>query len=104
MSVGRAEVNRIAHLARLALEDDEADRLTDEMNRILEQVERLKIAGAQASASVDPSGLELKSDGARTQVDDPDVLFRSPSMFAPDWAQGFFVVPPPPGVKADDDA
>ena len=108
MSVDRAEVDRLARLARLALEDDEADRLTDEMNRILEHVERLRSADAQGAASADPSvhpsGLEVGSDDARTQLGDPDALAGSPSMFAPDWAQGFFVVPLPPGVKADDDA
>lgn len=42
MSVDREEVERIGRLAKLRLTDDEADRLTDEMNRILEHAERLR--------------------------------------------------------------
>ena len=129
MSVDRTEVDRIARLARLELEDDEADRLTDEMNRILEHAERLRTAGvdgagatgaAGGAATDDAAGKASRSEderaageaggaapagmsGARAETGEPDALDRDPSAFAPEWEEGFFVVPPPPGVTAQDD-
>ncbi len=115
MSVDRDEVGRIARLARLDLEDDETARLTEEMNRILEYAERLRSAGvdraemdhtddsprAADSGSPDQHGA---IQGARLGTGEPDALRADLSAFAPAWDEGFFVVPPPPGVKADDDA
>ena len=40
--------------------------------------------------------------GARSGVGEPDALAADPPAFAPAWDEGFFIVPPPPGVKADD--
>lgn len=41
MSVDRATVLRIAHLARIAITDDEAERLESELSRILDWVAQL---------------------------------------------------------------
>ena len=108
MSVDRDEVDRIARLARLDLEDDEADRLTDDMNRILEYAERLRTAGLENAPSAErpadkPTGIS-GMEGARGETGEPDALDRGPSAFAPAFADGFFVVPPPPGVTAEADA
>lgn len=103
MSVDREEVERIGRLAKLRLTDDEAERLTDEMNRILEHAERLRgLEEADVAGPTDPGG--PRPSGTRSAAaESPDPLHRSPSAFAPDVRQGFFVVPPPPGVVAAED-
>ena len=115
MSVHRDEVERIAGFARLDLEGDEVARLTDEMTRILEYAELLRTAGAgrysvgvgddvseaTRSAMEDPRG---SMGGAGPRSGEADPLAAHPSVFAPAWDDGFFIVPPLPGVKADDDA
>ncbi|HHK74372.1 MAG TPA: Asp-tRNA(Asn)/Glu-tRNA(Gln) amidotransferase subunit GatC [Rhizobiales bacterium] len=50
MSVDQATVRRIAHLARIAVTDDEAAHLEGELNAILHWVEQL--------GQVDTSGIE----------------------------------------------
>jgi aspartyl-tRNA(Asn)/glutamyl-tRNA(Gln) amidotransferase subunit C len=97
VSVDRAEVERIAALARLRLDDDEAEQLTGELNRILDHVEALR-----ALEEVAPTVAALPREAASTRASEegaPDALERRPDEFAPRWAEGFFVVPPPPGVQ-----
>ena len=52
------------------------------------------------TASAAPRGIE----GARPAVGSPDELAEGPEAFAPEWVEGFFAVPPPPGVAAEDEA
>ena len=104
MSVTRADVDRIAELARLRLDEAEADRLTGEMNRILEHADRLRSVGTtdviDTAKEVESSGEEVR--GARTdEPDGPDPMAHTPADFAPRFEDGFFVVPPPHGVQAD---
>mgnify|MGYP006969386848 FL=1 len=119
MSVDRDEVRRIAELARLSLDDGETQRLTEEMNRILDHAERLRNLGAAESDhktddEVTGGGREPFA-GATPEADDavavpeaddtvaaPDVLMRGLADFAPEMHDGFFTVPPPPGVVATD--
>ena len=99
MSVERDLVRRIAELARLRFEEDELEVLTGELNKILDHVEALRAvpeegqggAGAYATGSV--RTMRADETGA------PDPLGSEPRQFAPAWADGFFVVPPPPGVR-----
>ena len=124
MSVTRDDVRRIAELARLTLDEDEAERLTDEMNRILEHVDRLAEAArggapdrpgthaGQPSVDDGPGDTSGAKDhhekpthaaisGTREGSDpEPDRLIRPPADFAPRFEEGFFVVPPPHGVQA----
>ena len=114
MSVTRADIDRIAELARLRLDDAEADRLTGEMNRILEHADRLRAAesaaedekGAPAATGDGAPGEGGSSDrdvrGARVDgADGPDTLIHPPGDFSPRFEEGFFVVPPPHGVQAE---
>lgn len=103
MTVDRTEVERIAQLARLSLTDDEADRLVSEMNQILEHAMHLR-----RSAETESNGREGVRDddttasGSRPTAELPvDALHRDLTSFAPHVVDGFFVVPPPPGVSAD---
>lgn len=103
MSVDREEVQRIARLARLRLEDPEVERLTEEMSRILEHAQRLLSTGTDSSLDLG-AGEEVPVEGmagVRSEPAFPDPLDIAPEVFAPAWVDDFFVVPPPPGVTAD---
>ena len=103
MTVDRREVERVAGLARLTLERAEADRLRDEMNRILEHADRLRdAAGRGGEASSVGEGPDRDSGLRDPGIVAPDRLETGIDAFAPALEEGFFVVPPPTGVTADD--
>ena len=98
MSVTRADVVKIAALARLELEEEELERLTVELNGILEHVAQLTSLDLRETADLTP---QIRSPLPATRpeaVEEADTLSCPPSAFAPDWREGFFVVPPPPGM------
>lgn len=98
MSVSRDEVRRIADLARLRIEDDELDRLTSEMNDILEHVDALRALDAH-DPDVVPTPDARSVNAEPTAPQEPEPLDFGPDAFAPEFKDGFFLVPPPPGVK-----
>ena len=91
MSVPREEVERIAGLAALALEPAELPELTAQMDRIVGFVARL----AEAEPLQDlPDVPEAAIDSPlREDVVLPPDLARSPAELAPEFVDGFFVVP-----------
>ena len=109
MTVSLQEIRRIAALARLRFEQGEAERMAHDMSTILDHMAVL--VGADLKP-VRTSGLPGREGAARSGGDDaggedlagahrtaePDPLVRSPSRLAPDWREGFFVVPRLPGV------
>ena len=127
MSVERAEVERIARLARLALDEAEVERLTGDMNDILEHATTLRELGHAARSAeeggatpiLDGKGVDRVDGGPGTLRDaaleapgpprgtrdaaaeTPDPLLAPPEAFAPRTTEGFFIVPPPPGVTAE---
>ncbi|MDB5594523.1 MAG: gatC [Hyphomicrobiales bacterium] len=91
MSVDQATVRRIAHLARIAVQDDEVPHLQDELNAILAFVEELSavdVSGVEPMTSVIPMRLPLRPD-AVTDHAGADVVTRN----APSSEDHFFVVP-----------
>lgn len=55
MSVDTATVRRVARLARIKVTDDEAERMTNELNSILgfvEQLNEVEVAGVEPMTSV----------------------------------------------------
>lgn len=102
MSVTPSEVRRIAHLARLKVSGEELDRLTDDLNRILEHVEALGSLGSSGPEGGEVTRGELSSAHQGSELP-ADALFEGPDAFAPDWRDSFFVVPPPPGVQPGED-
>ena len=105
MRVDPDEVRRIADLARLGIDDVEVDRLTDEMNRILEYANRLRGVEVEPEAPEmsDPhdAGVSIGGGTRSIEVERPDALSDGIASFAPQEADGFFVVPPLPGVSED---
>jgi aspartyl-tRNA(Asn)/glutamyl-tRNA(Gln) amidotransferase subunit C len=65
MSVDTAVVRRIAHLARIAVDPSEVERLNSELNAILSFVETLSgvdVAGIEPIASVLPMQMKKRPD------------------------------------------
>ena len=65
MSVDADTVRRVAHLARIAVADDEVEHLRGELNAILAFVEQLgevDIAGVEPMTSVTPMALKMRAD------------------------------------------
>jgi aspartyl-tRNA(Asn)/glutamyl-tRNA(Gln) amidotransferase subunit C len=91
MSIGRDEVLHVARLAELAVREDELDRLVDQLNRIVDYVARLEQVPAERMTAPflpGPGSAALRED-----VPNPVPLARSPAELAPEFADGFFLVP-----------
>lgn len=99
MSIDREAVRRFADLARLRLGDAELDGLTDDVNRILEHVDEL---GRLEDVDEPGGGPQEALEASELEPPDhPDALLRSPEELAPEWRDGFFVVPRLPGVDPE---
>ena len=65
MSVDHATVRRIAHLARIAVADDEVEHLRGELNAILafvEQLSEVDVDGVEPMTSVTPMTMKKRAD------------------------------------------
>ncbi|WP_339765987.1 Asp-tRNA(Asn)/Glu-tRNA(Gln) amidotransferase subunit GatC, partial [uncultured Hoeflea sp.] len=65
MSVDLATVKRVAHLARIAVTDEEAARMEGELNTILGFVEHLSevdVDGVEPMTSVTPMAMKKRVD------------------------------------------
>ncbi len=91
MAVSKADVEYIAMLARLSFTDDEKEAMKEDLNQILNYVEKLNELNTDL---IEP----LSNMGDRTNVLREDIL--KPSLSnqdvlknAPDWQDRFFKVP-----------
>lgn len=101
MSVSGDEVRRIAALARLRPDEAQVERLTGELNRILEHVDTL--SEVDVSGVEEPLRLPERPVSFRDPALGPDPLEAgAPGEAAPDWRDGFFVVPRLPALEGDD--
>src|SRR6478736_6552746 len=65
MSVDADTVRRVAHLARIAVADDEVEHLRGELNAMLafvEQLSEVDIAGVEPMTSVMPMAMKMRKD------------------------------------------
>ncbi len=65
MSIDAATVRRIAHLARIAVEDGEVEHLRGEINAILafvEQLQEVDVDGVEPMTSVTPMQMKKRQD------------------------------------------
>ncbi|TCQ79622.1 aspartyl/glutamyl-tRNA(Asn/Gln) amidotransferase subunit C [Ochrobactrum sp. BH3] len=91
MSVDISTVKRVAHLARIAVNEDEAERMTGELNAILgfvEQLNEVDIEGVEPMTSVTPMKMRLREDA----VTDGNIA-NAVVANAPVTEDNFFVVP-----------
>jgi aspartyl-tRNA(Asn)/glutamyl-tRNA(Gln) amidotransferase subunit C len=91
MSVDQTTVRRIAHLARIAVKDDEVPHLQDELNAILSFVEELSsvdVSGVEPMTSVVPIEMKKRTDVV-TDGQIPEQIVAN----APASEDNYFVVP-----------
>ena len=91
MSVDLATVKRVAHLARIAVSDDEAERMMGELNGILgfvEQLSEVNVDGVEAMTSVTPMAMKKRTDDITDGNKAADIVAN-----APNTDQNFFLVP-----------
>lgn len=91
MSVDQATVRRVAHLARIAVTEDEVAHLQGELNAILSFVEQLgevDTDGVEPMTSVIPMTLPLRADVVSDGFYPERVLANAPAA-----EDGFFAVP-----------
>ena len=91
MSVDNATVRRIAHLARIAVADDEVEHLKGELNAMLafvEQLQEVDVEGVEPMTSVMPMEMRKRAD----VVNDGEIVDKVTAN-APDEQDHFFLVP-----------
>ena len=91
MSVDADTVRRIAHLARIAVNDDEIEHLKGELNAILafvEQLSEVNVEGVEPMTSVTPMEMKKREDKI-TDGGIPDDIVKN----APATEDHYFVVP-----------
>jgi len=91
MSVDISTVKRVAHLARIAVSEDDAERMTGELNAILgfvEQLNEVNVDGVEPMTSVTPMNMRLRDDKV-TDGGIADAIVAN----APVTEDNFFVVP-----------
>jgi aspartyl-tRNA(Asn)/glutamyl-tRNA(Gln) amidotransferase subunit C len=91
MSVDAKTVRDIAHLARIAVADDEIEHLQRELNAILAFVEQLgevDVTGVEPMTSVTPMTMKKRPD-VITDGGDPEAILKN----APAREGDYFVVP-----------
>jgi aspartyl-tRNA(Asn)/glutamyl-tRNA(Gln) amidotransferase subunit C len=82
MSVDAATVRRIAHLARIAVRDDEVPHLQGELNAMLafvEQLSEVDIEGVEPMTSVTPMEMKKRADVVTERNIVDDVLKNAPA-------------------------
>jgi aspartyl-tRNA(Asn)/glutamyl-tRNA(Gln) amidotransferase subunit C len=91
MSVDTATVRRIAHLARIAVKDDEVEHLKDELNGILafvEQLSEVNVESVEPMTSVTPMAMKQRADVVTDGGIADDIVANAPAS-----EDHFFLVP-----------
>ena len=83
MSVDAATVRRIAHLARIAVTEDEVEHLQGELNAILtfvEQLAEVDVEGVEPMTSVTPMELKKRKDEVTDGGIADDIVRNAPAI------------------------
>ncbi len=91
MSVDAKTVRRIAHLARIAVAEEEVSHLQGEINGILafvEQLQEVDVAGVEPMTSVTPTVMKKRQDQVTDGGIVDDILRNAPVAEGP-----YFAVP-----------
>ncbi|RWX78800.1 Asp-tRNA(Asn)/Glu-tRNA(Gln) amidotransferase subunit GatC [Neorhizobium lilium] len=91
MSVDLATVKRVARLARIAVTEDEANRMVGELNGILgfvEQLSEVDVSGVEPMTSVTPMIMRERTDAVTDGDKAADIVANAPLT-----DRNFFLVP-----------
>ena len=91
MSVDADTVRRIAHLARIAVPENEVAHLQGELNAMLafvEQLQEVNVEGVEPMTSVTPMAMKKRHDVV-TAGDDAEAVLKN----APQSEDNFYLVP-----------
>ena len=91
MSVDIATVKRVAHLARIAVSEEDAARMTGELNTILgfvEQLNEVDVTGVEPMTSVIPMEMKERQDAVTDGNKAADIVANAPAT-----DENFFLVP-----------
>ena len=91
MSVDIKTVKRVARLSRIAVKDDEAERMANELNAILgfvEQLEEVNVDNVEPLTSVIPMTLRTREDVVTDGNKASDIVANAPLS-----EDNFFLVP-----------
>jgi aspartyl-tRNA(Asn)/glutamyl-tRNA(Gln) amidotransferase subunit C len=91
MSVDVQTVKRVARLARIAVSEDDAQRMTGELNAILgfvEQLNEVNVSGVEPMTSVTPMAMKKRQDVVTDGNKAADIVANAPAT-----EEGFFLVP-----------
>jgi aspartyl-tRNA(Asn)/glutamyl-tRNA(Gln) amidotransferase subunit C len=91
MSIDKDTARKVAHLARIAVKDEDLPKLAGELSAVLafmEQLNEVDVTGIEPMTSVTPMRLARRAD----QVTDGNIQDRILKN-APDAREGFFAVP-----------
>ncbi len=91
MSIDKDTARRVAHLARIRVEEDQLENLAGELSGILgfmEQLNEVDVEGVEPMTSVSPMDLKRRDDVVTDGNKQAQILSN-----APDTREGFFAVP-----------
>ncbi|AZN72305.1 Asp-tRNA(Asn)/Glu-tRNA(Gln) amidotransferase subunit GatC [Georhizobium profundi] len=91
MSVDIATVKRVARLSRLAVSDEDAQRMVGELNVILgfvEQLDEVDVSGVEPMTSVIAMDMKKRADVVTDGDKAADIVANAPAS-----EEGFFLVP-----------
>lgn len=91
MSVDIATVKRVARLSRLAVSDEDAQRMVGELNVILgfvEQLDEVDVSGVEPMTSVIAMDMKKRADVVTDGNKAADIVANAPAS-----EEGFFLVP-----------
>ena len=91
MSVDIATVKRVARLARIAVSEGDAERMTGELNTILgfvEQLNEVDVTGVEPMTSVIPMEMKKRQDAVTDGNKADDIVANAPAT-----DENFFLVP-----------
>ncbi|SFO75594.1 aspartyl/glutamyl-tRNA(Asn/Gln) amidotransferase subunit C [Mesorhizobium sp. NFR06] len=91
MSVDLQTVKRVAHLARIAVSEEDAQRMTGELNAILgfvEQLNEVDVTGVEPMTSVTPMEMKKRQDAVTDGNKAADIVANAPAT-----DENFFLVP-----------
>jgi len=91
MKISKDEVEKIAHLARLEIDDSQKEKMAEQLSHILQYIDKLKdvdVEGVKLSSGAAFMNNVLRQDSLKTSPG-PDVTLAN----APQRDEDFYIVP-----------